>query len=165
MGAGQGSQGNLQYPTQREVQGFVWMAFQLFVFTAHILDKQKHFISFFPRDLALLVLHKKPFLLLGLAAEPMIGIWNVKYQCPACVWSGDGKEFLKPLCALLSLSPSPGSAQPSAPLPSSVCFRLGAAQISDPNPKPHEQFPACFTLSPAQPEQVMQVCSKDVQVQ
>lgn len=47
---------------------------RLFIFSAHILDKRKHFISYCPRELALLLLEnnnnkKKPFLLLGIAVR------------------------------------------------------------------------------------------------
>ena len=56
---------------QKESAGFylndIFCIAQLFIFTAHILDKQKHFISYCPRELALLLLQKKPFLLLGIA--------------------------------------------------------------------------------------------------
>lgn len=50
---------------------------QLFICTAHLLDKQNHFISSSPGDLPLLWLQKKPFILLGTAVEGIIGVGGV----------------------------------------------------------------------------------------
>lgn len=81
MGAGQGSQtlpGPCLISHPKESAGFylggIFCMEQLFIFTAHVLDKQNHFIPAFPRDLPSLSLQKKPFLLLGIAAEGIIEV-------------------------------------------------------------------------------------------
>lgn len=87
---------------------------QLFIFTAHILDEQKHFISSCPRELALLLLQKKPFLLLGIAAEHIIEVWVFNIiALPVCELEMRTSSWKHLLCPVLCLWPVQGSAPAS----------------------------------------------------